>query len=93
MIIKWQVTRGPVLRIYFKISGQKDQRGIVKVQVDTRMRAVGGGGGGSLSRSYDLQLVPRGNIIVVNVPAVFRTMLALNLYRNNLVISRLGVEG
>ena len=42
MIIKWQVTEGPELRIYFKISGQKDQRGIVKVQVDTRMRAVAG---------------------------------------------------
>lgn len=42
MIIKWQVTEGPELRIYFKISAQKDQRGIVKVQVDTRMRAVAG---------------------------------------------------
>lgn len=42
MIIKWQVTEGPELRIYFKISAQKDQRGIVKVQVGTRMRAVAG---------------------------------------------------
>lgn len=41
MIIKWQVTEGPELRIYFKISAQKDQRGIVKVQ-GTRMRAVAG---------------------------------------------------
>ena len=41
----------------------------------------------SVPRSYNMQMLPKDNFIVANVP-VFRTLLTLKLYRINLGISK-----
>lgn len=38
-------------------------------------------------------MLPGDNFIVANVPVVFRTLLALNLYKINLDVSELWTEG
>lgn len=85
LTIQWQVTSGLELRIYFKISNQKEVYILSGSRLQMREKR-------SVPRSYNVQMLPGGNFIVVNAP-VFRTLLALNLYSINLGISKAMYRG
>lgn len=88
LTVKRQGNHGLELRTYVKISSQKRPK---------RYTQNGGGlqnerGKKFLYRSYNVQILPGDNCVVANAPGVFRTLLALNLYKINLGILGLCTE-